>query len=100
MIGLSALPKIKDIAEIEMIRDKRSVKVKSGNSCIDYLNIKLAFDLDSATKLIDTPTESHTELNLIFIDWVVNFVWSHYEDNKSEPFNRLLERLDIIELFF
>ena len=100
MIGLSILDNIKDLTDVEMIRDKRSVKVKSGNSCIDYLNIKLAFDLDSATKLIDIPTESHTELNLIFIDWVANFVWSSYEDNKNEPFNRLKESLKIKELFF
>jgi hypothetical protein len=100
MIGLCTLHKIKTFPEVEMIRDSRSVKVKSGNSCIDYLNIKLAFDIDSATKLTDNPTESHTELNLIFIDWVANFVWSHYEDNKSDPFNRLLERLNNVELFF
>jgi hypothetical protein len=100
MIGLSTLPMIKNFPEIHMIRDKRSVKVKSGNSCVEYLNIELAFKLDSATKLIDDPTESHTELNLMFIDWVANFVWSHYEDTKSEPFYRLSEKLSNTELFF
>ena len=100
MIWLSALPKIKTYTQVEMIRDKRSIKVKSGNSCIDYLTTQLAFELKSATKLIDNPTESHTEANLIFIDWVANFVWSHYEDSKSDPFNRLLEVMDNKQLFF
>ena len=100
MIWLSAMPKIQSYSQVEMIRDKRSIKVKSGNSCVDYLGTQLAFELGSATKLIDKPTESHTETNLIFIDWVANFVWSHYEDGKSTPFNRLIERIDNKELFF
>lgn len=100
MIWLSAIPSIKTYPQVEMVRDKRSIKVKSGNSCIDYLSTQLAFELNSSTRLIDKPTESHTETNLIFIDWVANCVWSHYEDNKSDPFNRLIEVMDNKQLFF
>ena len=100
MIGLSTLNKIQTFGQVEMVRDKRSVKVKSGNSCIDYLKIKLGFDMKSDTILVDNPTESHTELNIMFIDWVANFVWSHYEDGKSDAFNRLTGVLNNQELFF
>jgi hypothetical protein len=100
MIGVSTLHNIQTFKQIDIIRDNRSVKVKSGNSCIDYLKIKLGFDLKSDTILIDKPTESHIELNIIFIDWIANFVWSHYEDSKSAPFLRLEPYLKNQTLFF
>jgi len=100
MMGLSIPDKIITFDIVDIISDKRSVKIKSGNTCIEYLRIKIAYELNSPTQLIDTPTESYTELNLMFIDWVANFIWSNFEDEKTVPFNRLQSRLQHTSLFF
>lgn len=100
MIGQSILPKISNSPKVSLVRDNRSVKVQSGNSCIDYLQIKLYFDYGSPTKIIDFPTNSHTNKGVIFIDWITNFVWSHYEDGKSVSFDLLANRLINETLYF
>lgn len=100
MIGQSILPLISNSPKVSLIRDNRTVKVQSGNSCIDYLQMKLYFDYSSGTKIKDFPTESNTHLGIIFIDWVANFVWSHYEDKNSEPFKAMANRLINTTLYF
>jgi hypothetical protein len=100
MMGLSIPDRIAAFDIVDVISDKRSVKIKSGNTCIEYLRIKIAYELNSPTKLIDTPTESHTELNLMFIDWIANFIWSNFEDKKTTPFNRILPKLQHKSLYF
>ena len=100
MMGLSIPDKILTFDTVDVVSDKRSVKIKSGNTCIEYLRIKIAYELGSATKLIDTPTESHTELNLMFIDWIANFIWGNFEDQKTIPYNRIAPRLQHQTLFF
>lgn len=100
MMGLSLLPKVKGHEEVIIVRDDRTIKVASGNSCIDYLQIKMWFDYSSPTKLKDNPSASDKNLNLIFIDWVANFVWSHYEDGRSNPFYKLSTKINNQTLFF
>jgi hypothetical protein len=100
MMGLVIPNHISTFDEVDIISDKRSVKVKSGNTCIEYLRIKVAYELNSPTLLIDSPTESHTDYNLMFIDWVANFIWSNFEDQKEIPYFRLLPRLHHHRLFF
>lgn len=58
MIKLSILDKISNYTSVNLIRDNRSVKVKSGNCLIDYLQISLWFDMNSATKIVDIPSDS------------------------------------------
>lgn len=100
MMAISILDKVKTSPKVNLIRDERSVKVASGNSCIDYMQTKMWFDHSSPTMLIDSPTASHLNLNLIFIDWIANFVWSHYEDKNSEAFIKLSPKLSNQTLYF
>ena len=100
MMAISILDKIKTSPQVNLIRDERSIKVASGNSCIDYMQTKMWFDHSSPTKLVDTPTASHKNLNLILIDWVANFVWSHYEVKKSAAYLKLSAKLSNQTLYF
>lgn len=100
MIGQSILPKICNSPSVSLVRDNRTIKVQSGNSCIDYLQTKLWFEYSSPTLLKDLPTDSHTNKCLIFIDWMTNFVWSYYEDKSSKPFEMLSRKLINQTLFF
>jgi hypothetical protein len=100
MMGLVIPNHIKNFDEVDIVSDKRSVKVKSGNTCIEYLRTKVTYEMNSPAVLIDSPTESHTEYNLMFIDWVANFIWGNFEDQKEIPFNRLLPKLNHHRLYF
>ena len=100
MIKLAILDSIKQEPIVNLIRDNKTIKVKSGNSLIDYLQTVLWFDLNSKTQIIDIPSDSKQVQNLIFIDWINNLIWGNYEDNNSEPYQRLKSVLDSKKLFF
>lgn len=100
MLKLALLDKIKTASVVNFIRDNRSVKVKSGNSLVDYLQIELWFEKKTATKIVDIPSESHTVHNLQFVDWLNNLIWSHYEDSNSSAFRILQAKIINQELFF
>lgn len=94
LIRRSILYKIDKSPQARIIRDNRSVKVVNGKSCIDYLQTTLWFDHGSETQLYDHPTQSHTSLNIIFIDWITNIIWSHYESGRSDSYNILAPKLN------
>lgn len=80
MMGTSLIDVIENDSACKVTRDNRSVKVLSGQSCIDYLQTLIWFHREKKTVLKDNPTHSHTDDGLIFIDWITNIVWSKYED--------------------
>jgi len=100
MTGLILPQKTKLQKRITLIPDKRSIKVKSGNSMIDYLKIKFWFDFDSTTIIEYDPLESHTALNLQFVDWISNIIWKSYEDSECEALDVFRNKIELIPLFF
>lgn len=100
MIRLAILDVIKNEPFVNLIRDNKTVKVKSGNSLIDYLQTTLWFEMNSKTKIIDIPSDSKKVQNLIFIDWMNNLIWGNYEDNNSEPYQILRSVIESKKLFF
>lgn len=100
MIRLAIIDEISYEPIVNLIRDNKAVKVKSGNSLIDYLQTTLWFELSSKTKIIDIPSDSKTVQNLIFIDWMNNLIWGHYEDKNSEPYQILKSVINSKKLFF
>ena len=89
LIGDAIINKIDTHATCKLTRDNRSVKSVSVKSCIDYLQTLLWLHLKKETVLKDNPTHSHTDLGVIFIDWITNIVWTKYEDNYPEWCNTL-----------
>ena len=100
MIRLAVLPKVKDEPIVNLIRDNKSIKVKSGNSLIDYLQTEMWFELASPTKLIDIPSDSKCVKNLIFIDWINNLIWGKYEYGKNKPYDIIKNVIASNKLFF
>ncbi|MCF8078872.1 MAG: DUF3800 domain-containing protein [Desulfobacterales bacterium] len=101
MISLILLDKIKNSKIVSFIPDPRTIKVRSGNSLVDYLQTKLWFELNSKTKLIHQAEESHNALNLQFADIIAHLVWKHYENkDASEAFQILQKKVELRELFF
>ena len=100
MIGLILPQKIKDVDRLTLIPDKRTIKVASGNSLIDYLKIKLWFDFNADAYVEYIPVESHTALNLLFIDWIAHIIWKNYEDGETDIVNILSGKIEFNHLFF
>jgi hypothetical protein len=91
---------VKNEREFEFIPDKRSIKVKSGNSLSDYLQTVLWFDCSIKTKLINNPQESHRNYNLQFMDWMAHCVWSHFENGEAIVFPKLSPAIKVRRLYF
>lgn len=100
MIGLILLDKITSFAHVTLTPDKRSIKVESGKSLRDYLQIKLWFEYETLTTVESCPRESQQNLNLVFVDWIANIIWNHYENRKSIAFNIIKDNIELRELFF
>jgi hypothetical protein len=88
------------VREIKFMPDKRSVKVKSGNSLSDYLQTTFWFEFKVKTKLINDPQESQRNYNVQFVDWVSHCVWSHYEDGEKVVFPVICRHIKPRPLFF
>lgn len=100
LIGDAILKEVCNDATCKITRDSRVVKVVSKESCIDYLQTIMFFHLKKETILKDNPTNSHTDLGVIFIDWVTNIVWSKYEDGYGEWCNSLSPHIKEIQYLF
>lgn len=100
MIRLAVVPAINGHPIVNLIRDNKTIKVKSGNSLIDYLQTVLWFDCDSQTKIIDIPSDSKQVKNLIFIDWINNLIWGRYEDCNTQPYDIIKNVITSKKLFF
>jgi plasmid maintenance system killer protein len=100
MINLCILDLITDETIVHFTPDPRSIKVSSGDSMIDYLQTQLWFEKKVDTKLIETPHESHTNLNLQFIDVISHMVWSHHEDKQSAAYKVVAPKVLCKNLYF
>ena len=59
MIRLAVLPNVYGFPVVNLIRDNKTVKVKSGNSLIDYLQMSLWFDMNLSLIHISEPTRPY-----------------------------------------
>ena len=100
MLKLALLDKIDTYPLVNLIRDNRSVKLKSGNSLSEYLKTTMYFEFNSSTQIVDIPSDSKQVTNLVLADWLNNIVWGHYEDGNSAPFLILSPKLKNQTLFF
>ena len=100
MIQIALLQIVKRYDEVNLIRDNRTVKVASGNSLIDYLQTYMWFELNGMTVLNDMPLDSKSTRKLVFIDWMNNIIWGHYEDGNDSAYAILKGSVHEKRLFF
>ena len=93
-------PVIRRLDAVKIIPDKRTIKVRSGDSCADYLKTKLWFEMEAITQVDYTPEESRNNLYLWSADWLANFIWRHYEDGRPLAYRKLAGVLEEECLFF
>lgn len=85
---------------VTLIPDPRSLKVKSGNSLHDYLQVDLWFYRQVKTALITKPQDSKKNLNIQFADMLAGLVWAHYEDGEKANYMALAPKIRQKCLYF
>lgn len=100
MIRLSLLATMRQHAEVLLIPDPRSIKVQSGNSLPDYLQMLLWFHLRCKTTLQMQPLESHACRGIQFADMLCGAVQAAWEDSNLTYYNILAPHLAHARLYF
>lgn len=99
MIGLSLINEMSRHQTVVLMPDPRNIKIESGNSLHDYLQIKLWFEKQVPTSLDTTPINSSSSLNIQFADMLSGIVQGHFEDGYSRCW-QLLRHISYKTLFF
>ena len=100
MTGLLLIDLIKIYPEVEFVPDERTIKVKCGNSLVDYLRTKLWFELDVPILIRNRPQQSHNALNIQFADYISHIIWEKYEDSKDKAYKIINPVVTQKTLFF
>ena len=74
---------------VDLILDKRTIKVKSGNSFSDYIKTKCWGDLCLNTGINCHYDESDRNEGIWVADWMANFIWRKYENGHDPAYNIL-----------
>lgn len=100
MVNFAVVDKIKSYPVVNFIPDPRTIKIASGNSLVDYLQIKLWFELNVSTNLIYRPLESKASLNLQFVDFICHIIWRRYEYGEYKFYSKIKPYISEKHLFF
>ncbi len=100
MIGLSLVDEMALHDAVTFVPDPRSIKVESGSSLHDYLQMQLWFAKKTATILSTQPCDSAASLNVQFADMLSGVVQGHFEDGNSKPWSELRNQISYQTLFF
>lgn len=86
--------------KVTFVPDERSIKVASGNSLHDYLQIHLWFEMNKKTTLDAKPSDSSKNQNVQFADMLAGAVHAHHEDGNSEPWQIIRSAITEKKLYF
>ncbi len=86
MIRLSPLDCMATQDQVTLIPDPRSIKVESGNSLHDYLQIELWFTKQSKTVLTTTPLDSKSCRGIQFADMLAGLIEQDSKIGTSSTF--------------
>jgi hypothetical protein len=100
MIRLSVLDCMASQDQVTFIPDPRSIKVQSGNSLHDYLQMELWFTQRVKTRLNTTPLDSKNCLGIQFADMLAGLVQNRFEDRYFDYIRVCIRRLRLKKLFF
>jgi hypothetical protein len=100
MIGLSLSELMAQHDHITLVPDPRSLKVRSGNSCHDYLQTLLWFFKNVPTILKTQPQDSKECRCIQFSDMLSGLVRCHYEQAEQNNYRVLAPHIVQKRLYF
>jgi hypothetical protein len=100
MVRLSLLDRMALHASVTLVPDPRSIRVESGNSLSDYLQIEMWFTKKAQTAIYTKTRHSHQCEELQFADYLSGVVQSFHEDGERTNFAVLSSRIKQGRLYF
>jgi hypothetical protein len=100
MLRLLLLDEMAKHPYVTFIPDPRSIKVESGHSLHDYLELSLLFDKGADTQLTTLHQDSQYCLNLQFADMMAGVVQSYFEFGKADDWDIIAPHITLHTLFF
>ncbi len=100
MIRLSIVDCMAAHDAVTLVPDLRSIKVKSGNSLHDYLQIELWFTKGVKTELSSYPVDSQNSRGVQFADMLAGLVQNRFEERYFEHIKICARYLRLKRLFF
>jgi hypothetical protein len=100
MIRLALLDRMAAYSDVTLIPDPRSIKVQSGNSLHDYLQLELWFTKKVRTTLLTRPKHSDQCEEVQFTDMLSGLVQSFHEDGEKPNLLILGPKIRQCRLFF
>lgn len=100
MIKICLIGEMRKHDQVTLIPDPRSIKIASGNSLHDYLQINLWYTEQVETKLVTSPQDSKKTLGLQFADMLAGATQHHFEDGNSAAWDSLSGHVALKRLFF
>lgn len=88
-LGLLLVPDVmRRFLDVELVLDKRTIKVLSGNSFSDYIKT-LCWGNNIGCDITCAYDTSDKNQGIWVADWIANFIWRHYENGQSAMYNKL-----------
>lgn len=100
MIKMCLVCEMRKHDHVTLIPDPRSIKIASGNSLHDYLQINLWYTEHVETTLVTSPEDSKKSLGLQFVDMLAGATQHHFEDGNSAAWNDLSGHVSLKKLYF
>ncbi len=100
MIKMCLIEEMRKHDQVTLTPDPRSIKIASGNSLHDYLQINLWYTEHVETKLVTSPQDSKKTLGLQFADMLAGATQQHFEDGNSAVWQSLSGHVTLKKLFF
>lgn len=100
MIKQALVGEMRKYSDVTLIPDPRSIKIESGNSLHDYLQINLWYTENVETQLTTKPLDSKKSLGLQFVDMLAGTAQLHFEDGCSDSWKLLASQVVLTKLFF
>jgi hypothetical protein len=94
VLGLLLKTEIVQHNDVEIVLDKRTIKVSHGESFPDYIKTEIwgqGLDIEISCDFV----ESTKNKMIWFADWYANFIWRKHEDNESSAYEQLLKLIPI-----
>jgi hypothetical protein len=100
MIKLFLVGEMRKYDQVTLIPDPRTIKIESGNSLHDYLQINLWYIENVETKLLTKPQDSSKSLGLQFTDMLAGATQHHFEDGNSASWDVISSHVTLTKLYF
>ncbi|GAB5417038.1 MAG: hypothetical protein Crog4KO_19040 [Crocinitomicaceae bacterium] len=84
--------------KVSIFPDEKSISKKRIYAAEDYLKSRSWFDFNNVIPFEYSQKKGNDNFNIIFVDWIANTIWRHFESKKNPAYNILKDHVEVIKL--